>query len=46
MSAHDTAACLAASLIPLLESCACADDAALAHAAVEEVRLRVECEGQ
>ena len=46
MSAHDTAACLAASLILLLEGCASANDATFANAAVEEVRLRVECEGQ
>ena len=46
MSAHDQAACLAASLIPLLEGCVCEDDAVLAHAAVEEVRLCVCHEGQ
>ena len=46
MSAHDQAACLAASLIPLLEGCSCTDDAALANAAVEEVRFYVCREGQ
>ena len=46
MSAHDTAACLTVSLIMLLEGCACTDDAALANAAVEEVRFYVCREGQ
>ena len=45
MSAHDQAACLAASLVPLLEACAGPDDAALAHAAIEEVH-RVCDQGQ
>jgi len=49
VSAHDQAACLAASLIPLLENCIGPlgiYDAALADAAAEEVSRYVERERQ